>query len=86
MVIVSDDGSIEVSVSTEANSDGKFRVSAKQLGGGNIRAFIDVIFGPEDNFARLDYQTQNQLKTWFVSGSHPGDVVREVKIRIALKA
>jgi hypothetical protein len=86
MVILSNDGSLEVSTSSKADADGKFTVSAKQLTDDNIRGFINVVFGSEpENSTRLVYDTQNRPKTWFVNGSHIRDVIISVEITITAR-
>lgn len=87
MVKQSAGGEIEVSVSDKANSDGKFSVSARQLVGGNMLAHIIIMFDLHDpnNHTRLDYNTQNPQNTWYVSGSHHQDIVRDVEITVPTK-
>ena len=58
--------------------------SARQLVHGNIRAFIDVIFGPPENSTRFEYNTQDAIHETRVSGSH-GEPVMDVKIYPAQK-
>ncbi len=78
-------GRLEVLISGKADASGKFTVSAKQLVGGNIRAFINVVFGSEPNSTRLNYNTQDRTKTWLVNGSQVGDIVTSVEITIIAK-
>ena len=86
MIYLSDDGTIEVSVSDESNPEGRFTVSARQLIEGEIFAFIDVIFGT-DNFTRLTYRTQDPAeKVWAASGSHHRDIVTRIAVTIVSKS
>jgi hypothetical protein len=41
MVVLSNDGSLEVSTSSKADASGRFTVSARQLTDDNIRGFIN---------------------------------------------
>jgi hypothetical protein len=83
MIVLSKDGSLEVTTSNEADASGKFTVSAKQLTTADIRAFINVIFNHDpENSTRIDYETQKDAKIWRVNGSHTGDVISEVQITI----
>ncbi len=82
MIYLSDDGTIEVSISDQVNSEGKFPVSARQLIEGDVLAFIDVIFGT-DNFTRLTYRTRDPGdKVWAASGCHHQDAVRTIAVTI----
>ncbi|HEV2381050.1 MAG TPA: hypothetical protein VG206_14815 [Terriglobia bacterium] len=66
-------------MSDRPDRDGKFTVAVRQLVGGNIRAWIDVIFGPGEDFTRFEYKTQDAVHETRVSGSH-GEPVIDVKI------
>ncbi len=86
MVVLSNDRSLEVSTSSKADSSGRFTVSVRQLTDDNIRGFIDVFFGSEPgNYTRLEYKTQDPGKTWLVNGSHAGDVITAVEIKITAR-
>jgi hypothetical protein len=86
MVILSKDGSVEVTVSSKPDANGRFTVSARQLTADNILAYINVVFSSNpENSTRIKYETQNQTKTWPVNGSHAGDVITSVEISISTK-
>jgi len=86
MVVLSNDGSLEVSTSSKADTSGRFTVSARQLTHDNIRGFINVVFGSNpENSTRLNYDTQKHPKTWLVNGSHVGDAITAVEITITAK-
>lgn len=86
MIVLSSDGSLEVSTSSKADVSGRFTVSVRQMTEDNIRAFISVFFGSDPaNSTSLDYKTQDREKTWHVNGSHVGDVVTAVEITITAK-